>query len=157
MRPACQNPSSERFSAALGEAVSASTAPVALAYGRSLAGVLFRQEDARLGRTVLVETREQALEGPALDRLRAVATLGGPFVQRVLALSDDGRSVTYEFLTGPRQPVSTLPAALAATLMQTHRALVTAGQLLTEREAEVIVTPAGPVLAVVEVDADQAA
>jgi serine/threonine-protein kinase len=126
----------------------ASTAE-ALAMGRSAAGGLFRQDDPRLGRPVLVELREQPVEGAALEQLRAVAALGGPFVQRVLALSDDGRSVTYEFLSGPRQRLDALPADLAAALAETHRALIAAGQLTPHAAAEVILTSAGPVLPVV--------
>jgi hypothetical protein len=127
------------------------TASTAVSVGRSAAGGLFRQDDARLGRPVLVELREHPVEGPALERLRAVAALGGPFVQRVLALSDDGRAVTYEFLAGPRQSLDTLPAGLATALAETHRRLVDAGQLPEDRDAEVILTPTGPVLPIVVV------
>ena len=100
----------------------------------------------------MIAVREEPLEGTALDQLQAVAALGGPFVQRVLGVSDDGRAVTYEFLSGPRQAVSSLDPRVAVPLSQVHARLVSSGQVRPGGEARVFMTAAGPVLPVVELD-----
>ena len=66
--------------------------------GRSAMGLVYRRHDPRLGRPVLVEIRHRPVEADELAMLRALAATGGPHVQRVLALSDDGREVTYELI-----------------------------------------------------------
>ena len=84
--------------------------------GSTTEGRLVRRHDPRLGRPVLIEHRRVPVEGRALERLRALAALGGPHVQRILALSEDARTVTYEDLPGPRQPLASLAPELAARL-----------------------------------------
>jgi len=119
--------------------------------GPSRAGQLFRHEDERLGRPVLVERRDDAVEGAALARLRALAAAGGPFVQRVLALSDDGRTVTYELVPGPRAPFPTLPTALAHRLRAAAEAVIAARGAEGETgELEVILSVGGPVIQVTD-------
>jgi len=54
------------------------------------ARLLLRRDD-RTARDVVIEERTQPLEERALERLRNIAAAGGPFVQRVLRLSDDRR------------------------------------------------------------------
>jgi serine/threonine-protein kinase len=58
------------------------------------------RRDARTARNILIEERAQPLSDDALDRLRNIAAAGGPFVQRVLRLSDDRRAIWYETITG---------------------------------------------------------
>ena len=119
--------------------------------GPSRAGQLFHHEDERLGRPVLVERRDGAVEGPSLARLRALAAAGGPLVQRVLALSDDGRTVTYELVPGPRASFATLPTALAGRLRAAAEA-VSAARGVEGRpgELEVILSVGGPVIQVID-------
>jgi eukaryotic-like serine/threonine-protein kinase len=62
------------------------------------------RRDARTARNILIEDRAHPLEDAALDRLRDIAAAGGPFVQRVLRLSEDRRSIWYESIGG--EPVS---------------------------------------------------
>jgi serine/threonine-protein kinase len=66
------------------------------------------RRDGRTARNVLIEERAQPLEDAALDRLRNIAAAGGPFVQRVLRLSDDRRSIWYEAIVGEPVPLDEL-------------------------------------------------
>ena len=72
------------------------------------------RRDARTARDVLIEERVQPLEDAALARLRSIAAAGGPFVQRVLRLSEDRRAIWYEAITGETMPLDELPARNAA-------------------------------------------
>jgi len=123
--------------------------------GRSANGLLFEAEDARLGRPVLIERRAAPVTGAELERLRAVAALGGPFVQRTLALSDDDTTVTYERVEGRHHRLASLAPLLAtmaaqdtAALTRSHAALVALGAISPGR-VDVVVAPAGPILQVV--------
>lgn len=123
--------------------------------GCSEGGRLFRHADTRLGRPVLVERREEPLTSTELERLRVLAGLGGPHVQRVLSLSDDEATVTYEFLDGPRLSLAAvtsstaLPLGAAEALLRAHAAMAAAGGRQTGENARVVLTRGGPVLAVV--------
>ena len=66
------------------------------------------RRDTRTARHVLIEERAQPLEEIALERLRNIAAAGGPLVQRVLRLSDDGRAIWYEAIVGEAVPVELL-------------------------------------------------
>jgi serine/threonine-protein kinase len=99
--------------------------------GRSATGRLLRRRDPRVGRWIVVEERDAPLEEPALAELRAVAAAGGPYLQRVLGISDDRRSVVYEAIVEADTPanvvrIDALPAAeraaLAAALAGLHAA-----------------------------------
>ena len=121
-------------------------------FGPSRSGRLFRHEDERLGRPVLVERRESPVEGSALARLRALAAAGGPLVQRVLALSEDGRTVTYELISGARAPFAGLPPALAHRLRAAADAVTAArGNEEGPEALEVILSVGGPVIQVIDV------
>ena len=129
--------------------------------GRSAAGALFERADPRLGRRVLVERRDSPLAHEALGRLRALAALGGPHVQRVLSLSDDDGPavVIYELIDGPRRPFAEV-ASSAAFPSRVREALRRAHDALRAVEAgapagttrEVVLTSGGPVLRVIEVE-----
>jgi tetratricopeptide (TPR) repeat protein len=86
-------------------------------------GRLSLQRDARTARDVMVEVRDEPLEHAALDTLRRVAAAGGPFVQRVLRLSDDRRTIWYEALPGAPLPLATLTPAERAGLTAALAAL----------------------------------
>jgi tetratricopeptide (TPR) repeat protein len=120
--------------------------------GRSAAGLLWKREHQALGRAVLVEIRSEAVEGEALMALQALAAAGGPYVQRVLALSDDAREVTYELLEGREVDLSQIsdlaPAALPA-LAEAERALTFGGER-GSTPARVVLTSGGPVLMIVK-------
>jgi len=68
------------------------------------------RRDARTARDVLIEERAQPLDDAGVERLRGVAAAGGPFVQRVLRLSDDRRSIWYEAIAGEPVPIGELSA-----------------------------------------------
>jgi eukaryotic-like serine/threonine-protein kinase len=83
------------------------------------------RRDQRTARDVLIEERAQPLEDAALERLRNIAAAGGPFVQRVLRLSDDRRAIWYEAIVGDpvalddlsdeeRRPLAAVLASLPA-------------------------------------------
>ena len=128
--------------------------------GRSANGLLFASDDPRLGRPVLLERRDTPVTGAALERLRAVAALGGPFVQRTLALDDDDSTVTYERIEGARHRLATLapllatlPVEDAAALTRAHAALVALGAI-SPAAVEVVSSAGGPVLQVVTASDD---
>ncbi|HEY4185649.1 MAG TPA: serine/threonine-protein kinase [Polyangia bacterium] len=117
--------------------------------GRSTHGLLFKRDDPRLGRPVLVERRDSPVVGAELVRLRALAALGGPHVQRVLALSDDDTTVTYELVDGPRAALAELGSPVAAALAEARAAV---GADATS----VVLAQGGPVLEVVGVPLEPA-
>ena len=99
--------------------------------------------------------RAAPVTGAALERLRALAALGGPFVQRTLALGDDETTVTYEWVEGVRQrlpaldaALSTLPADEVAALTRAHATLVALGAV-SPGSVDVVWSPGGPVLQIV--------
>ena len=128
--------------------------------GSSANGTVFESHDPRLGRPVLLERRELPVTGAALERLRAVAALGGPFVQRTLGLGEDDMTVTYERVEGPRQRFTTLAPLLetlrpedAVALARAHAALVALGAI-APGTVDVTLSTGGPVLQVVTVVED---
>jgi serine/threonine-protein kinase len=98
--------------------------------GRTADARLVRRRDPRVGRWVLVEERATPLDEPTLLRVRALAAAGGPHVQRVLALSEDRRSIMYEVIADadgvPPAPFESLSPderrALSAALAALHHA-----------------------------------
>lgn len=122
--------------------------------GRTVAGQLFRRDDPQLGRPVLVEIRDQPAEGDALAALQTMAGAGGPHVQRVLTLSDDGRAVTYELCEGRQCASTALPPAEATLIAEAERGLAAAGVPPPASPRSVAMTPGGPVLLVVQVAGD---
>jgi hypothetical protein len=122
-----------------------------LPLGRSRMGLLFRRQDPALGRPVMIEIHDRPLADADLERLQALAAAGGPNIQRVLALSDDGRTVTYELVEGPRVSPIELSRKDAA-LVTTANALIDAAKDVPPPDVPttVIMTTGGPVLLVVE-------
>ena len=121
--------------------------------GRTEGGRLVARRDARVGRPILVEERDAALEGADLVRVQALAAAGGPNVQRVLALSDDRRSVIYEAIPGAVVGVDALSSADQAALIGALQALREAGaeDLARLPSARVALTAGGPVLLIAPV------
>ena len=100
------------------------------------------RRDARTARDVLIEERVQPLEDAALARLRSIAAAGGPFVQRVLRLSEDRRAIWYEAISGETMPLDELP-------VQERRRLAAAlGSLPADAARLAARTVAGPVVLV---------
>ncbi len=120
--------------------------------GRTRYGMLFRRDDPHLGRPVLVEIREESVEGEALTALQALAAAGGPHVQRVLALSDDGRTVTYEPCDGVVVALSDLSGSEAGAAAQAEAALRAAGVPASASPRRVAMMAGGPVLLIVKAD-----
>jgi serine/threonine-protein kinase len=99
--------------------------------------------DRRTERDVLVEERAAPLDEAGLERVRRLAAAGGPFVQRVLRLDADGRSISYESIEGEARPLAALTPAERRQLAAPLAALTPAAARAFAR------TPAGPVLLVV--------
>ena len=74
--------------------------------------------------------------------LRRRAAAGGPYVQRVLRLSDDRREIWYEAIDGEPLPLAALAGDELARLAPALAALV-----VTER-SRFVRLPTGPVLIV---------
>jgi serine/threonine-protein kinase len=111
-------------------------------------GQLFATRDVRVGRRVLVEERPAPLGELERARLVQLARAGGPRVQRVLAVSEDGRSIVYEALEGPLLPAVALSPAQHEELGPSFAALEAADVALPPGRP-VAVSPAGPVIQVV--------
>jgi serine/threonine-protein kinase len=131
-----------------GSAVTAQTAAdqeaaAGLEVGRTPAARLIIRRDERVGRLVLVEEREEPLDAAGVERVRALAAAGGPFVQRVLALSEDRRSTTYEVIEGPLVAWDELPDSDKALLAPVRDALIKGGVAEPDRAVR---TAGGPVL-----------
>jgi eukaryotic-like serine/threonine-protein kinase len=103
------------------------------------ARILLRH-DPRGARELLVEERSEPVEGAALDELRHVAAAGGPYTQRVLALSTDRRSISYEIPQGALEPLSALTATERDLLAPSLQALPPG------RATHFVRTAAGPVI-----------
>jgi hypothetical protein len=100
------------------------------------------RRDARTARNVMIEERAQPLDDAALDRLRDIAAAGGPFVQRVLRLSEDRRSIWYESIAGESVSLDDL------TDDERRRVGDALAVLPTGAARSVARTPAGPVVLV---------
>jgi serine/threonine-protein kinase len=98
------------------------------------------RRDARTARDILIEERAQPLADGAIERLRNIAAAGGPFVQRVLRLSDDHRAIWYEAIAGEPVPIDELPAEERRVLRAAIAALPPGAARFAAR------TPAGPVV-----------
>jgi hypothetical protein len=119
---------------------------IARELARTSDGRLFLQEDPRVGRAVLLELRDHPIDDEQLTQLRAVAASGGPQVQRMLALSPDRRTITYEAITGPALALGALAPADRALLQPSAAALAAAG--LDAEALQVVRTDGGLVLLV---------
>jgi len=64
-------------------------------------GTLTLVRDLHMDRLVVVETRREPLNDLELEQVRALAAKGGPHVQRVLSLSSDLKTISFEFIDGP--------------------------------------------------------
>jgi serine/threonine protein kinase len=119
--------------------------------GHSAHGQLFRRDDPQLGRPVLVELRDHPVEGPSLVVLQALAAAGGPHVQRVLAVSDDGRTVTYELCCGPDVAASSDKASelhAAVEAVQSAHAADADGPAVSQ--PRIVLSSGSPVVLVVD-------
>jgi hypothetical protein len=112
--------------------------------GRTSEAQLSVTIDPHVGRRVLLEVRFEPLSDAALARVRALAAAGGPHVQRILAVSPDRGTVTYEWLEGTPRTVADLPGADRAMLGDALAALAAEG--LSAATARAIQTDGGPVL-----------
>jgi serine/threonine-protein kinase len=108
---------------------------------------LVLHRDPRTGRVVLVEEHAEPLGDEALARVRALAAAGGPYVQRVLYLSEDRRAIWYEAIEGDALPLESATSAELSLLGSALGAgLFASGQQPPPRFAR---TAAGPVLLVI--------
>jgi serine/threonine protein kinase len=116
--------------------------------GRSAYGILSVRDDLRLNRAVLFEQRTIAIDASPehLHQVRNLAAAGGPFVQRVLSISEDGTQVTYEWIEGPRVELPDVPIEWRAPLLAAWQSLVAEGILSPADAPPIILTTAGPVL-----------
>jgi hypothetical protein len=98
------------------------------------------RRDARTARNVLIEERAQPLTDDAIERLRNIAAAGGPFVQRILRLSDDRRAIWYEAIAGAEVAIDELADEERRPLERAIASLPPGAARFAAR------TPAGPVV-----------
>jgi len=119
--------------------------------GQTVAGRLLRRQDPRLGRTILLERRATPLRPTELVALRILARAAGPHVQRVLALSEDQREITYEALQGAVIGAADLRGEPAARLAALRAELTAAGVPEEEQPHQAVLTDTGVTLVVAPV------
>ena len=90
---------------------------------------------------MLVEVLDVPAQDDTLAQLRALAAAGGPNVQRLLAVSDDATTVTYELCEGTEVDAE----ALAARHPQQANVIRAA----TGERLRAVQTAGGPVLLIV--------
>jgi eukaryotic-like serine/threonine-protein kinase len=106
------------------------------------------RRDARTARQVLIEERAQPLEDAALDRVRGIAAAGGPFVQRVLRLSEDRRAIWYEAIAGAPVPLDQLDQLPQLSDVERRRLADAMASLPAGAARAVARTSGGPVVLV---------
>jgi serine/threonine-protein kinase len=116
--------------------------------GRTPRGRLFIAIDPRVRRLVLREELDQPLSPDAVAQVRALAAVGGPHVQRVLALDPDFRSITFENIEGEEIYLHNLLPDEQRLIDVCWPALAPLG-LGPTPERRVLRTPNGPVVLVV--------
>ncbi|MEO5770004.1 MAG: serine/threonine-protein kinase [Polyangia bacterium] len=124
--------------------------------GRSARGNLFRRDDPALGRPVLVELLDAPPNEDELARLKRLARAGGPHVQRMLGLSEDGRTVSYELCEGPPVPPCSLDPIQAQVIAQAAAELETFDPPRPGEASQrpIVMTRGGPVLLIVSAVSD---
>ena len=115
--------------------------------GRTQRGRLFVVVDPRVRRRVLREELDQPLAPDALAEIRALAAVGGPHVQRILALDPNLRAVTFEAIEGEEMQLRDLLPEEQGVLDAYWPALTVLG-LGPLPERRVLRTPSGPVVLV---------
>jgi serine/threonine-protein kinase len=132
------------------DSASAAAGPVVrdVPLGRSACGTLWRRDDPALGRPVLVELLDATPTDDELARLKRLARAGGPYVQRILELSEDGRTVTYELCEGPPVSPWSLDRVQAEAIVQAAAELEASHPLMAgeARPIPIVMTSGGPVL-----------
>ena len=122
--------------------------PVAEEIGQTGRGRLLAVPDPRVGRQVLVEEMDEPLDADSMATVRHLAALGGPHVQRILAVSTDGKTITYEALDAPTVTLGQLGAAARAPLDELWPVLAPLG-IAPSADQPVAQTPGGPVILLV--------
>ena len=113
--------------------------------GRTPRGQLFVVVDPRVGRLVLHEELDQPLSPDAVAEVRALAAVGGPHVQRILALDPDLRAITFENIEGEETCLRVLLPDEQRLLDACWPALAPLG-LGPVPERRVVRTPNGPIV-----------
>ena len=109
--------------------------------GRTPRGQLFIAMDPRVRRPVLREELDEPLTPAALEHVRALAAAGGPYVQRILTLEPDLRTITYENIEGEATRLQDLTLAERGAVETGWPSLL--GPL---RDRPILRTPGGPVI-----------
>jgi serine/threonine-protein kinase len=110
--------------------------------GRTATARLVLLRDPRVGRVVLAEERAEPLDDAGVAHVQRLAAVGGPYVQRVLRLDEDRRSIWYEAIEGEPLPLG------AATAAERARFAPTLAAWPGDPPTSFARTPAGPVLLV---------
>ncbi len=113
--------------------------------GRSPRGRVLRVHDPRVQREVLQEELDAPLTPEQTEQVRSLAALGGPQVQRILALSPDLRVITYEIVAGPTARLDSLPAEQQMLLEPCWTRLSPLG-FPPRPERGIVLSAAGPVV-----------
>jgi serine/threonine-protein kinase len=108
--------------------------------GRTGDARLVLRRDPRTGRPLLSEEHPDPLDEAGLAAVRRLAAAGGPYVQRVLRLSDDRRAVWYERIEGEPLPID------AATPAERDRLAPALASWPAPSPPRFVRTPGGPVL-----------
>jgi serine/threonine-protein kinase len=115
--------------------------------GRSHRGRVLLVHEPRVNRVVLREELDTPLTSEETERIRALAALGGPHVQRILALTPDLRTITYEVLPGQTTRIEALTPEQRTLLDPVWLPLASLG-LAPEPGRSLVLTTAGPVVVV---------
>jgi serine/threonine-protein kinase len=115
--------------------------------GRSHRGRMLLVHEPRVDRVVLREELDAPLTSEEIERIRALAALGGPQVQRILALTADLRTITYEVLPGQPIRLETMSPEQRTLLDPVWLPLTSLG-LAPAPGQSIVLTPAGPVVVV---------
>jgi serine/threonine-protein kinase len=98
--PIAQVPPPPAASNSAKSATTQESTPPSRLVGRTSRGQLLVAVDPRVGRLVLREELDQPLSPDAVAEVHALAAVGGPHVQRILALDPDLRAITFENIEG---------------------------------------------------------
>jgi serine/threonine-protein kinase len=119
--------------------------PPPIVLGRSPRSRVLLVHEPRVHREVLREELDTPLTHDEVEQVRALAAQGGPHVQRILGLTPDLRTLTYEFLPGQTARLDALSPEQREVLGPLWPRLSPLGfPPLPERE--IMQTPAGPVV-----------
>jgi eukaryotic-like serine/threonine-protein kinase len=140
LRPVAALPRSASHPEAAPDAV-----PPPVLLGHSQRGRVLLVHEPRVERKVLREEMDTPLTSEETEQVRALAALGGPHVQRILALTPERRELTYEVVPGQATRLDALSPPQRELLDPLWSRLSPLG-FAPQPEQSIVLTPAGPVV-----------